>query len=307
MVLILGAGKSGISAKKFLESRGKEVAVYDDKNPVKITEVIELCVISPGVSINHPLAVKYSDRLISELELGISEKHKKVIAITGTNGKTTVVNMIHNALTKNKNLFARKSVLCGNVGTPVTAITQQLRNKTAVIEVSSFQLEHAKTFRPKIAVILNINQDHLERHGTMEEYARCKAKISENQKRRDVLILNYDCSLTRSLAQKESSLSAKKCRQGSHNRVLYFSTSARVRGVYLSGKSIILNIKGRARKIFTLDDFGADAPHTIENILATVLVCKLMRVSKRAIIEACKNFPNPHRLEYAGSFESHTG
>jgi len=357
-VLVLGAGISGRSAKSFLEAKGAEVVVFDDAShgdAVKHTpsspttmpplslkgehaEIVtarddlsaaadgfDLCVISPGVSINHPLARKFSNRLIGELELGFSVPHRKVIAVTGTNGKTTVVNMIHQAL--------RKSVLCGNVGIPVTAVSKEIRRRTAVTEVSSFQLESlGRRFRPNIAVILNVSQDHLERHGTMEEYIRCKARIFQNQKRRDIAVLNFDDPILRNhpTACGGPPLQGGELTTGSFRgpvldknkklnpllggvarpqgvtgwfgsqRVLWFSITSRVRGVYLDGNDIMLNLRGRARKIFSLDDFGEDRPHSIQNILATVLVCKLMGCSRRAIISACRPVRQSHRLEYVG-------
>jgi len=314
-VLVLGVGSSGLAAKNFLEQRGAEVIVYDDNVQISeetsrsTRETCDLAVISPGISINHPLAKQMQKNnipisgacvnvsgacasVISELELGFCEKHGKVVAVTGTNGKTTVSNMINDAL-------GRKSVLCGNVGIPVTSVAKQLRRKTAVVEVSSFQLEASQShgaartlrgFRPNIAVILNITQDHLERHGTMEEYIRCKAAISKNQKKRDVLILNFDDANCRSL--------------GTHQKVLWFSTTAKVKGIYLDGRDITLNIKRRAQKIFTLDELGAENQHDIQNILAVILTLKLLKVPKSAIKKACRAAKMPHRLQYIGNLKT---
>jgi len=271
-VLVLGASRSGLGAKAFLENKGASVVVYDDRNPIEVDESFDLCVISPGISIDHPLAVQFADVLISELELGLSQKTKQVIAVTGTNGKTSVVNMLHQAICP--------SVLCGNIGTPTTTV--DLQKKRAVVEVSSFMLESAKTFKPKIAVILNISQDHLERHKTMEEYIACKAAITKNQTKRDILVLNYDDQTVRNIKT-----NAKK---------LYFSTTSRVRGIYIENGIIILNIGRRAKELFYMP---YSTKHEIENFLATVLVAKIVGVSDKRLMNLKP--PGEHRIEFVAS------
>jgi len=270
--LVLGAGISGDSAKEFLTARGASVVVYEDKIGGEVDGKFDLCVISPGISINHPLAQKYRDVLISELDLGFCEKHGKVIGVTGTNGKTTVVGMLHRVF--------RGSVLCGNVGVPVTAV--DIRKKTAVVEVSSFQLEvPPKYFRPDVSIVLNVTQDHLERHGTMEEYTACKMRI-----RGAVSILNYDDAI---------------CRANGDANTLWFSTKERVNGAYLDGDTVTVNF-GKLRKTFKLSDFGATlAEHDIANILAVVLAGCVMRVSRKRIVMGCRTAKSPHRIEYVAT------
>jgi UDP-N-acetylmuramoylalanine--D-glutamate ligase len=284
-VLVLGAGASGLSAAKFLRERGAVVGIYDDAKGQAVKEAIyvsdvdfegfDYCVISPGVSIHHPVAKKFEGRIISEIALGFRVPHKRVIAITGTNGKTTVTNMIGRALGK-------RGVVCGNVGVPVTSVTKEIAKKIAVTEVSSFMLETDNDFRPNIGVILNISQDHLERHGTMEEYIRCKGKLTNAK----VVIINHDCPNARVLGDE---------------RALYFSTKEAVRGVYLVGKDVIFNLKGRPNVIFNLDEFRDERPHQISNILAVVLACKLLGVSRRKILVACKGGQvSEHRVQPVG-------
>ena len=290
-VLILGAGSSGKSAKQLLQSQGHDVMMYDDQQnalfqmPCQSTICnFDLCVISPGVSKNHPLAIKCKDKLISELDLGFFERtNNPVIAVTGTNGKTTVVNMIHRAL-------GDKSVLCGNVGVPVTSVVKELETKIAVVEVSSFQLEvPPKYFKPNIGVLLNIAQDHLDRHITMEEYTACKMRIAG-----DITILNYDDEILRE--QGESS----------QNKILWFSLKERVDGIYLDGNDIVINLDGKTQKVFSLDEFGELAPHDIQNILATALVCHLMGVPKQNVVRACTSKKDPHRLEFVRAIQTST-
>ena len=311
-VLVIGAGISGRSAADYLTARNAEVSVYDD-DETKLKEVAntggnlieesdceyDFCVVSPGISIKHESVQNFLNSgkpVISELELGLSEKHKKIIAITGTNGKTTVSTMIYYALRNSINPFIRKAVLCGNVGIPITSVSEKLRRKTTVVEVSSFQLESTKTLKPDIAVITNITQDHLDRHGTMEEYIRCKSAIFRKQTEKDILILNYDDENCRKLA-----FIAK-------SRVLWFSTNSRVQGVYIENNDVMLNLKRRAKKICSVNAFGEEKLHGIENILATVLVCRLIHIGKHAIIESCKPSGSlNHRLQFVGSHHTSSG
>lgn len=301
-MLVLGAGKSGVSAVEFLRMHGAQVEVYDDKENCPQPEALEFdfCVISPGISITHPIAQQFCGRIVSELSLGFQTHHRKIVAVTGTNGKTTVVNMINEAVNSNRRLFARRGILCGNVGVPVTSVTKELRSKTAVTEVSSFMMDPDvmqdvirgfKKFRPNIAVILNISQDHLERHGSMENYITCKASVAKHQRKKDYLVLNYDCENTRKLGE---------C--SGPQRVFYFSTKARVRGIYIDGKDVILNIKKYPEIIFSVADFEEEKPHQLANILATVLVGKLMHVSKQAILKACMGSrARENRIQHIGT------
>jgi UDP-N-acetylmuramoylalanine--D-glutamate ligase len=169
-VLVVGAGKSGQSAREFLERLGHSVTVFDKH--------VDFCVVSPGVKTSSEI----------DLAFAAGGKPKSVVAVTGTNGKTTVVNMIAAAVGKT-------GVLCGNVGVPATAV--DLRGKTAIVEVSSFQLEiPPRNIRPDVAVVLNITQDHLERHGTMADYVRCKARLCADAK---AVVLNFECRYCREI------------------------------------------------------------------------------------------------------------
>jgi len=284
-VLVLGAGASGVSAAKFLRERGAVVGIFDDGKGEAVKEAIyvsdvdfesfDYCVISPGVSINHPIAKKFEGRIMPEFVLGFTAPHKKIVAITGTNGKTTVTNMIGKAVD-------RRGVVCGNIGMPVTGLSKEIRRKIAVTEVSSFMLEVDAVFKPDISIVLNITQDHLERHGTMDEYIRCKAKLCNAR----VVILNHDCVNTRVL---------------NDGRAFYFSTKTAVRGIYLDGQSVVLNIGRRPKVIFNIDEFSEDRPHQISNILAVVLACRLLGVSRRRILDACKGGQvYEHRIQHIG-------
>jgi UDP-N-acetylmuramoylalanine--D-glutamate ligase len=334
-VLVLGAGGSGMSAARYLRGHGAIVGIYDDaftkgdiektspyaiavKTEQQITaEKFDFAVISPGVSINNRAARLFGGRVISELALGFQDKHKKIIAVTGTNGKTGVTNMLGAAL-------GGRAIVCGNIGIPVTSVAAEAARKTAVTEVSSFMLEPAaakeadeemynvqcalyneckiKPFRPDIALILNITQDHLERHKTMEEYIRCKAAIAENQGRGDVLILNYDDANCQKIRQKrneanESAIGKNKKRFD--EGMLFFSLTTPVRGIYLDGKNVVLNIKNRPQILFDMYDFGDDKAHSVQNFLAVTLAAKLAGADNASILAACRgSISREHRIQY---------
>lgn len=301
----MGAGASGVAAAKFLAARGAIVGIYDDasvnqsvpeaiflsaKRQVEF-EKFDLCVISPGISINHKIAEKFTQsgspggegKIISELGLGLHGAHaKKVIGITGTNGKTTVTKLISAVL-------GARGVACGNIGMPVTAVADKLKGKIAVTEISSFMLESPLSFSDDnsrvidIGVVLNITQDHLERHGSMQEYIRCKAELL---KRGKVTILNYDDENCRSLVGENS---------------FFFSTSGSVKGIYLDGQKVVLNTGKRPKIVFDITEFGEEKPHMISNILAVILVCSLLGVRHKRILAVCRGFKsNEHRIQLIG-------
>ena len=307
-VLVIGAGKSGIAAAEFLVKRKAKVTIFDDEQAARHETTIDcgakfefevdelmqhkfdLAILSPGISIRHPLAEHFKEILVSELALGFSQKPKHSVAITGTNGKTTVTHLVNNGLLEQ----GRKVALCGNVGIPISAVS--LKRSTAVIEVSSFMLEipqNQKTkkfsFRPKISCILNITQDHLERHLTMENYIASKAAISRHQKKRDILILNFDDENCKKIGEETVS-----------KKVLWFSSKARVRGIYLDGKSVILNIGKEAKVVASLDDFNETREHLVYNILASTLMLKLLKVKNSKIVDSYlgRKTEKKHRIEH---------
>jgi len=280
-VLVIGAGSSGKSAQNFLQQRGAKTYLFDDADGLEFEwegEEFDLAVLSPGVSINHPLAQKFKDILVSELALGFSVRRwwhrKKIVAVTGTNGKTSVVNLIHGAL------GGKRSVLCGNCGVPVTGVSRELRKKIPITEVSSFMLELPAP-RANIAVILNVTEDHLDRHGTVDNYIAHKESLAKPQRKRDILVLNFDCETTRALAI------------GKRQRVLWFSTTARVRGIYAENGVVYLNLGRKRRVLVTLNELGIWRTHDVQNLLATVLVSWLLGV-KRVVW----NGATEHRLEF---------
>ena len=297
-ILVLGAGSSGVAAARFLRRKGAVVGIYDDSvNVHSVNEAIfvgsreqvefekfDKCVISPGVSVNHEVAKMFEGRIMSELDLGFFFKKqaikKPIVAITGTNGKTTVTKLISRAL-------GERAVACGNVGIPVTSVADKIAKKIAVVEVSSFMLESSVNFSADIGIILNVTQDHLERHGDVREYVRCKAKLATASK---LLILNYDDEVVRAMAT---------------DNTLFFSMMEPVDGVFLRGKDIVYRVKGKEKVIANLDDFDESKPHAIANILVTALVCRLLRVPMRSVLRAYNEIrSDDNRIQYVAHVDS---
>ena len=213
--LVLGVSKSGFAVAKYILENGGECYLYEELSSPKIDEAlsqliglgairlneenvdkillhIDVLVVSPGVPINHELAIKAKNvgkRIVGELEFGCLQFTPPIIAITGTNGKTTTATLV-DAILREQGL---KSALVGNVGVPITSRINEVDKDTlCVTEVSSFQLETVNAFCPHVSCILNIAPDHLERHYTMENYIYLKKRIFKQQRESEFTILNYD-------------------------------------------------------------------------------------------------------------------
>ena len=211
---VLGLSRSGRAAAEFLLSQGATVFIYDDlnservekvaaalieqgakrvtkENIFKVAEVSDILVLSPGIPIDHPLAVAFKRKgksVVGETELAARFMRAPVIAVTGTNGKTTTVSMIAEIL-RQGGYNARP---CGNIGEPMIGFCDLSENGVAVAEISSFQLETLNSLCPHISVILNISEDHLNRHYNMENYVFLKTKLLKNSTESEYAVLNYD-------------------------------------------------------------------------------------------------------------------
>ena len=282
---IIGYGLSGKAAEGYLEERGIETVVVADGHE-KVFGNYDFCVVSPGVPIEQ--VKNETVPIIPEVELPFFCERKLharcLIAVTGTNGKTTVVNQIYRLCT----LANRKSVLCGNVGVPVSRVAKHLANATAVVEVSSFMLEQTKYLHPKIAVLTNITADHLDRHQTMEEYMRCKAQIAAQQTKRDCLIVNWDDQNARMVG-----LMIERKQQ---TRVIWYSAREVVDGYYIKGEKVYEKLGRRAKELGLVEALGG-MEHTVSNALAVIAVGRRLRVPTAVIWEACTYQPQPHRME----------
>ena len=288
-ILIYGLGKSGIASKKFLESNGAKVWVYCDGDKIKFNfDNIDLVVVSPGVALDSPVCqefIKRKIKIISELELGYLNLNGKLVAITGTNGKTTTTALVGKII-ENENTF-----VAGNIGLPLISLYRKTDASTITIcEASSFQLETIDMFHPNISAILNIAPDHLFRHKTFENYIECKKNIYKNQTKNDILILNYD------------DWSKNICENTQVNKY-FFSTfdqfdNSSFKGTYVSDGEIYFKENFENTFIMNTKSIKLLGKKNLENVLAAVLISKLLGISNSQISQRIENFlPLKHRLE----------
>ncbi len=299
LTLVYGYGVSGKSAVNCLQSLGREVAIYTDNiggnfdgitdlSGLPIDDVLKqvgLIVISPSIDINSPLLVEARKRhigIIGELELGYRNFKGDIIAVTGTNGKTTCTRLITEIL-KNTGLNADSY---GNIGIPFAENAPNLpEDKVAVLEVSSFQLNTTELFCPKIAMCLNVAEDHLEYHKSMDNYVKCKRDIFKNQDKSEYAILNYDDEIVKNFANKINS------------NVYYFSLTHKVKGSYLKGGSLYF-CGDKTEYICSVSDIKIKGEHNIANCLAVITACKILNIPNSIIVKTLKEFElSSHRLQ----------
>ena len=271
-VLVYGMGDSGRAVIKLLHKLNAYVSFYDDD--VKFYDQIgferrpedvdwDLVVISPGIKcLGNPLLKVFDERkipVISELDLAYLQSKGKIVAITGTNGKTTVSMLTHRIL----KMAGFETFLCGNIGLPFSSICHQTnKNSITVCEVSNFQLERSVFFRANVSCILNVRPDHLDRHESFAEYVRVKAKIAQNLRRKDVLILNLNDEQARKLVL--------------HKNFLFFSKNRLKKGVYVWKNQIFVNKKS----VLSLSDVNLAGQKNLENVLASVAMASRFGVEK---------------------------
>lgn len=313
-VFVAGTGKSGIAAAKMVLGMGGEVVLYNSNEATDEGAVLQnfepgaqvelvrgrlypaqlrnvnLAVMSPGIPLSAEF-VSVLDRqkipVIGELELAYQASKGKLAAITGTNGKTTTTALVGEILKKQ---YEDVHVV-GNIGNPFTAealLTSE--ESVSVVEVSSFMLETITYFHPEVAAILNITPDHLDRHGTMENYIRCKEAITMNQTEKDWLVLNYDDPVLREFGE-SGSLKA---------RVIWFSSHAvPPEGLYLKEDGIFLKENGTTTHVLDVHDLKLLGRHNYENVMAGVAIGLKMGVPLLKVIEAAREFQAvEHRIEF---------
>ena len=303
--LVAGLSRSGVSAAEFLLSRGAKVYAYDDAEGESVQKAIaslsqkgcrivhreelserakecDILVLSPGIPIDHPLARffrTHGKRVTGEMELGALALSCPAVAVTGTNGKTTTVTMLERIFrAAGKECFA-----CGNSGFPLTAAAGKLRSGgVAAVEVSSFQLETLSSLRPHVAVVLNIAEDHLDRHYNMENYIYLKRKLLKNCTESEYAVLDRDDLVVRSFAEHTKA------------QTVWFSVKERVEGAYLEDDHLCF----KGEKVLSTDDLSVRGEHNLANALAAVAAAKLMGVGNEAIASALSSFKGvSHRLE----------
>src|SRR5262249_11088126 len=288
-VLVVGLGRSGVASAFFLQDRGAKVTVSDEKSEAQLQNEIaalldrgvsietgrhgertfrdqDLIVVSPGVPSDQPQlqqARSMGIPVIGEVELACRFLQGKVIAITGSNGKTTTTTLVGEILAKS----GRKTFVGGNIGTPVISLAPQSTPDTlTVLEISSFQLETIEQFRPWIAAILNITPDHLDRHHTFDAYIEAKRRIFQNQQAGDFAVLNADDPTWVGVKDRLKTPSS------------WFSRKHRVEsGAYLHGDQVVFASPqgGQERVVLSRHDIPLKGSHNLENVLAGVTIAML--------------------------------
>jgi UDP-N-acetylmuramoylalanine--D-glutamate ligase len=250
----------------------------------------DMIVVSPGVP-SDVAPLQHARRLgipvIGEIELTARFLEGHIVAITGSNGKTTTTTLTGEIIASG----GHKTLVGGNIGTPaITFVEHSSADTWVVLEISSFQLESIETFRPHISAILNITPDHLDRHGSMENYIAAKKRIFENQTAEDFAVLNADNEISHSLAA------------GLQPQVLWFSRQHSVeRGAFLRGETIIYR-DGRDVEIMPVSEIELKGAHNVENVLAAVAMGMAAGIEPTAIRRAVKEFRAvEHRLEYVST------
>ena len=311
-VLVFGTGKSGIGAADLLGSVGALPILYDgnektDKEavlhktegnypleiytgtlPEEVQKQLELVVLSPGVPTDLPLVKNFYEQGLpvwGEVELAYRTGKGEVLAITGTNGKTTTTALLGKIMAD-----ARESVyVVGNIGTPYTSMSLKMQEDTVTVaEISSFQLETIENFAPKVSAILNITEDHLNRHHTMEEYIRVKELIVKNQTAKDTCVLNYEDEVLREFGK---NLVPK---------TLYFSSVRKLeQGIYLDGDQIVLKTEQEEIPVVKTGELKLLGQHNFENVMAAVAMAYSAGVPMESIRKSiCAFTAVEHRIEY---------
>lgn len=312
-VLLVGLAKTGVSTIKKLNKLGANIIVNDIKPKEKLEGIIEeidnldnieyvlgkhlenienidLTIVSPGVPLDLPFIEKIKSegiKIIGEVELAYKlSKNPTFIGITGTNGKTTTTSLVGEMFKKaNKDTY-----IVGNIGNPVID-TVDLTNENSylVTELSSFQLESIEDFKPKVSTIINITEDHLNRHHTMENYINAKARVFKNQDKTDFTILNYDDSIVRDLGK------------NSNGNVLYFSIKEEVKqGAYLDkNNNIVIKVDGKELVLMNKSELSLPGNHNLENAMSAILMAYVLNIDTDVIIDTLRTFKGvEHRLEF---------
>lgn len=292
-VLVYGLGNSGQEVCRLLHSEGACVSLYDDdkrfsslfcfeKNPMD--KKYDLVIVSPGIKvIGNSLISSFDEKIVmSELDFGFSFIKGKVIAVTGTNGKTTTCSLLGKIFSD----AGKENFVCGNIGLPISSIAKKTTKKSvSIVEVSNFQLELSKNFKPDVACVLNITDDHLDRHGSFKEYRRVKEKIFQNFSSSDVAVVNLD-------DEESSKLSFPK-------RKKFFSKNALEKGAYVKNGYVFCDKK----KIMLRAQIPLVGEKNLENVLCAIMIARLFRIKPNVIKNAIMTFSPPsHRIEFVGEF-----
>ena len=310
-VLVLGLARSGLAAARLLAGGGARVLGADESTELEfqggldgveirlggfdeslLTGVREV-VLSPGIPMNHPIVVSAMSSqipVISELELGYRHCEARIVAVTGTNGKSTTVNMIGMILKE----AGYEAVVAGNVGLPFCSVVNDLGSDGIfVLEVSSFQLESVLRFHPMVAGMLNLTPDHLDRYRDMDEYIAAKSRIVENMRESDFFFYNSRDEGCRAIAG------------GFEGVTVPFSSEGPVpEGVYLEGGTLVREWKGEREPVIGRSDLRVIGLHNVENALAAIAAVQPFDIPREACEEALQRFEGlSHRMEPVAEIE----
>ena len=312
--LVVGLGKSGVASALFMKAHGARVTVSDTKSgdelrneiPVLLDHGItvetgghgdrtfrgqDLIVVSPGVPVDAPPLVQarsLGETVIGEIELAAQFLPGPIVAITGSNGKTTTTTLTGEIMTA----AGLPTLVGGNIGTPAISLAERAKPETVIVlEISSFQLETIQTFHPKIAVVLNVTPDHLDRHRTFEIYTDAKARIFENQQGSDFAVLNADDPTCVALGARTRA------------QVFWFSRQKEVQqGAWVRDANIVFRDSTGQREILQVSDIPLKGAHNLENVLAAVCTGVLMGCGPEKVRQAVHGFKAvEHRLEFVAT------
>src|SRR5580700_8273814 len=313
-VLVVGLGKSGVASALFMKAHGARVTVSDTKSgdelrneiPVLLDHGItvetgghgdrtfhgqDLIVVSPGVPVDAPPLVQaraLGETVIGEIELAANFLPGPIIAITGSNGKTTTTALTGEIMTA----AGLPALVGGNIGTPAISLAERATPETVIVlEVSSFQLETIQTFRPRVAVVLNVTPDHLDRHRTVEVYVAAKTRIFENQQTSDFAVLNADDPTCVAMAAQTRA------------QVFWFSRQKEVQqGAWVRDGNIVFRDAAAEKEIMQVAEIPLKGAHNLENVLAATCAGMLMGCTPEKVRQAVRDFKAvEHRLEFVAT------
>lgn len=315
-IAVIGAARSGLAAAILLKGHGARVCVsdsseirpevksrltaeniaFEEKGHSDRAKIVDFAVISPGVPDKSPIMKYYAESKVpvySEIEAASWFNKSPIIAVTGSNGKTTVTSWMEYTW----KTAGKPCILAGNIGRAFSDVVEQTQpGTTAILEVSSFQLDHIKGFRPDISVILNITPDHLDRYdNSFEKYIRSKMRIIENQQAEDIFIYHSDDPI---IAEKVKGLQKKEI----HPRFYAYSSTKEVsKGIFIRDGHIILKINGTEETLMQTGEIGLPGTHNLNNSLATALAARVSEIENDSIRESIRRFEGvEHRLELVG-------
>lgn len=315
--LVVGSGISGVGAVTLLREMHADIFLFDEKLsveelhekipegtvatcyskevPQEIMQQIDVVVLSPGVPTDIPMVNKLRDAgacIIGEIELGYMVEHGRVVAITGTNGKTTTTTLVGEIM--KAHFGEEKTFVVGNIGNPYTLeALKTTQDSVTVGELSSFQLETVLMFHPRVAAILNVTPDHLNRHYTMEAYAAAKENIAINQDEDEICVLNYENDYTREFGE-------ERC----PSKVVYFSSARELEnGYFLQGENICKAVNSQVEKLLNIHtDMNLVGICNVENVMAAIAIAEGMGVPMNTILKVIKDFKAvEHRIEFVST------